>query len=134
MENGWKRLALSDVESNPEKPGQRWELSPSLEIDAFNFNVAILESGERLSQNHFHYHENQRELFYVIDGACRVETTDESFEMGDGEAVAFDRGPEGAHVVHNPFETPCTLAAIGWPQEGRYPVHQLETLEERLER
>jgi hypothetical protein len=33
-------------------------------------------------------------------------------------------------VIHNPFDEPCRLVAIGWPQDGRYPVHQLLTTEE----
>lgn len=127
MEDGWKHVSLDDLETNPEKPGRRWEASPAFGIDAFNFNVAVLESDERLSQNHFHYHENQKELFYVVSGACRVETRDEGFTADEDEIIAFREGPAGAHLVHNPFEEPCKLVAIGWPQDGRYPVRQLET-------
>ncbi|MHC3438064.1 cupin domain-containing protein [Natrialbaceae archaeon A-gly3] len=133
--DGWTRVSLEDLEANPEKPGQRWELSPALGIDAFNLNVAVLEPGERLSQTHFHYHENQRELFSIVEGTARVETTEEGFDLEPGEVVAFEAGKAGAHVVHNPFEEPCTILAIGWPPEGRFPVHQLEEtgafLEER---
>lgn len=125
MIDGWERVTVSGVEENPEKPGKRWELSPELGIEAFNFNVAVLDPGDRLSGNHFHYHENQRELFYVVEGTCRVETGDERFDMGEDEAVVFAAGEEGAHVIHNPYEEPCRLVAIGWPPEGRYPVHQL---------
>lgn len=46
--------------------------------------------------------------------------------MGVDEAVAFEKGEASAHVLHNPFDEPCTLVAIGWPPEGRYPVHRLE--------
>lgn len=127
MGDGWKHVTLDDLETNREKPGNRWEASPALGIDAFNFNIAVLEQGERLSQNHFHYHENQQELFYVVTGACRVETWDETFTLSEDEIVSFEKGEKGAHVLHNPFEESCKLAAIGWPQDGRYPVHQLET-------
>jgi uncharacterized cupin superfamily protein len=126
MTRGWRHVSLNDVGTNPEKPGDRWELSPELGIDAFNVNVAILEPDERLSQNHFHYHENQQELFYVVSGRCRVETPEEGFAMGADEVVAFEEGKAGAHVIHNPYDEPCKVVAIGWPPEGRYPVHQLE--------
>jgi uncharacterized cupin superfamily protein len=127
MAEGWTHVDLADVEPNPEKPGTRLALSPPLGVEAFNLNVATLGAGERLSENHYHYHENQRELFLVVAGRCRVETGDEGFEMGPDEAVAFDAGEAGAHVVHNPFDEPCRLVAVGWPQDGRYPVHQLLT-------
>ncbi len=126
MGDGWQHVSLSESTTNPEKPGRRWELSPELGIEAFNFNVAVLDPGERLSQNHFHYHENQQELFFVVEGRCRVETNEEGFEMGVDEAVVFEKGRGGAHLIHNPTEEPCKLVAIGWPPEGRRPVHQLE--------
>ncbi|RKD88025.1 cupin domain-containing protein [Halopiger aswanensis] len=130
MVDGWKRIDVTDLETNLEKPGERWELSPQLGIDDFNLNVATLECGERLSQNHFHYHENQKELFYVVDGSCRVVTWEDRFTMSSDELVVFQEGKDGAHVVHNPFEEPCKLVAIGWPPDGRYPVHQLRSLED----
>lgn len=133
MADGCHRVSLSDLTTNPEKPGDRWEISPELGIGAFNFNVAILEPEDRLSQNHYHYHENQRELFFVIEGRCRIETVEEGFEMGIDEAVAFEKGEAGAHVLYNPFEEPCKLVALGWPQDGRYPVHQLETTDDAVE-
>jgi uncharacterized cupin superfamily protein len=132
MTEGFTRISLSEVEQNLEKPGKRFELSPELGIETFNFNVAILEPGERLSQNHFHYHENQQELFLVSEGVCRVETSEEGFEMEVDDVVAFEKGKAGAHVVHNPTENPCKLVAIGWPPDGRYPVHQLEDTDELL--
>lgn len=130
MSNGWKHISLTDVERNPDKPGKRWELSSDLAVDAFNFNVAILDPDEHLSQNHFHYHENQQEMFYLVEGTCRVETPDEGFEMGPDEAVVFEKGEVGAHVIHNPFDEPCKLVAIGWPPEGRHPVHQTKATNE----
>ncbi len=130
MSDGWKHIPLSGVERNPEKPGKRWEISPELGIETFNLNVAVLDPEERLSQNQFHYHENQQELFFVVEGRCRVETREESFEMGIDEAVVFEKGEAGAHVVYNPFEEPCKLVAIGWPPDGRYPVHQLKAMSE----
>ncbi|KYH25449.1 cupin domain protein [Halalkalicoccus paucihalophilus] len=133
MADGWQHVSLSDLATNPEKPGERWELSTELGIEAFNFNVAILEADDRLSQNHFHYHENQQELFFVVEGRCRVETTEEGFEMGVDEAVAFEKGEAGAHVIYNPFEEPCRVVAVGWPADGRYPVHQLETTADAVE-
>lgn len=130
MVDGWERIDVTDLETNQEKPGERWELSPQLGINDFNLNVAVLEQGERLSQNHFHYHENQAELFYVVDGSCQVITWGERFTVSSDELVVFSKGKDGAHIVHNPFDDPCKLVAIGWPPDGRYPVHQLRTLEE----
>lgn len=132
MSDGWQRYQLDESETRDDKPGRRWELSPELDIGAFNLNVAILEPGERLSQNHFHYHENQEELIHVTAGRCRVEVVDDRFVAEQGDTVQFDVGEPGTHLVHNPFDETCRLIAIGWPPEGRYPVEQVQTFEELL--
>lgn len=132
MADGWQSIRLTESETREEKPGQRWELSPKLGIDEFNLNVAILEPGERLSQNHFHYHENQEELLHVAAGRCRVEVADDRFDTEPGDTVRFDAGEGGVHLVHNPFEESCRLVAIGWPPEGRYPVEKVKTRDELL--
>lgn len=132
MSNGWQRISPEETDPKSDKPGQRWELSPTLGIDAFNLNVAVLKPDERLSQNHFHYHRDQSELIYVTDGRCRVEVADDRFVADRGDIVRFDAGEDGAHLVHNPFDEPCHIVAIGWPPEGRYPVEQVKTREELL--
>lgn len=127
----YTRARLESEETNDEKPGKRWELSPKLGVEAFNYNVAILESGERLSQNAYHYHENQEEFFHVVEGRCRVEVEDDSFTLETDDLVRFDAG--APHLIHNPFEERCKLVAIGSPPDGRYPVHQVQSYENLLE-
>lgn len=130
---GWRKLDLADEQTNPNKPGRRWELSPILEIDTFNLNVAILNSDERLSENHYHYHENQKELIHVTEGRCQVEVEDDQFVITPDEVVLFDAGEEGTHLVHNPFSDPAKVIAIGWPPEGRYPVEKVAAKSEILD-
>ena len=128
--DGYAHRPLSSFDANPEKPGRRWELSPALGVEGFNFNVAVLEPGERLSQNAYHYHENQTEFFYVVEGRCRVEVEDGSFDCGADEVVSFEKGV--VHLLHNPFEEPCKVVAVGHPPEGRHPVERVQGFEELL--
>jgi tetratricopeptide (TPR) repeat protein len=81
MPEGYEHVPLAELETNPQKPGRRWELSPRFGIEGANVNVATLDPGERLSQNHYHYHEHQRELFYVARGRCRAETADDRLDL-----------------------------------------------------
>lgn len=127
----YEHRPLSAFETNSEKPGQRWELSPQLGIEAYNFNVAVIESGERLSQNAYHYHEHQTEFFYVVAGRCRVEVANDSFDCETDDAVLFDEG--AVHLLHNPFDDPCKVVAVGHPPEGRYPVEKVQSYEALLE-
>lgn len=132
MSDGWTHVRPSETSSRDDKPGERFEVADELGIDAFNLNVATLEPGERLSQNHFHYHENQKELIYVATGRCRVEVAHDRFVAEPDDIVRFDAGPEGVHLVHNPFDESVRLLALGWPPEGRHPVEKVKTIDELL--
>ena len=122
---GYDHHRVEAFETNPDKPGQRWELSPPLGIDDCNINVAVLDHGEALSANGYHYHEDQEEFFYVVDGRCQVEVESGSFLLRPDEVVRFDEGV--VHLLHNPFELPAKVIGIGSPPDGRYPVHQVES-------
>lgn len=130
MADSWTHVTPEETGRREDKPGRRWELSPELEIDAFNLNIAVLEPGERLSENHFHYHDDQQELVYVADGTCRVEVDEGGFDATTDDVVRFDAGRDGAHLIHNPFDESVRLVAMGWPPEGRHPVHKVATLDE----
>ncbi len=128
---GYVHHDVDAIPPNSEKPGTRWELSPVFDIDAYNFNIADLSPGDRLSQNAYHRHPDQREFFYVVSGRIQVEAPDDTFELGKHEAVCFEEGV--AHVLHNPFDEPARLIAIGDPPEGRRPVERIKSLDALLE-
>jgi mannose-6-phosphate isomerase-like protein (cupin superfamily) len=130
MSDDYEHRSLDELETNPEKPGHRWELSPQLGIEDYNVNVAVVAPGERLSQNAYHYHPNQAEFYYLVAGRCRVEVEDGSFDAGIDDMVRFDAGVP--HMLHNPYEDECKILAIGSPPEGRRPVHQVQSYEELL--
>jgi len=125
MSSGYTIRSRDELDPRPDRPGTRWELSPELGIEAFNLNVAVVDPGGRLSRTHYHYHENQAELCYVACGRCRVEVSDGGHDLGPGDVVTFEAGEAGVHVVHNPYEGPCEVVAIGWPPDGRYPVEKV---------
>lgn len=130
MTDGYKHRSLRELDVNPDKPSRRWEVSPQLGIGDYNFNVAILEPGERLSQNAYHYHDEQKEFYYVVDGRCRVEVEDGSFDAETDDVVRFDEAVP--HMLHNPYDDSCKIVAIGSPPEGRRPVHQVQSYRELL--
>lgn len=131
MDTEYEHYRLTELTTNPDKPSKRWEISPQLELSGYNFNVAVIDPGERLSQNAYHYHEDQEEFFYIIEGRCRAEVEDGSFDLEADEVAVFRAGVP--HLLHNPFDVPCKLVAVGSPPSGRYPVEQVQSYEQLLE-
>lgn len=132
MSPGYTIRSRDELEPRPDRPGRRWELSPELGVGAFNFNIAVVDPGGRLSKNHYHYHEDQAELCYVVRGRRRVEVSDGGHALGPGDVITFEAGESGVHVLHNSYDEPCEVIAMGWPPEGRYPVEMVRETEELL--
>lgn len=130
MAKNYATASLDAAGTNDDKPGTRWELADAFDLSGYNYNVAVLAAGERLSENAYHYHENQSELFHVLERRCRVETERDSFDLGAGQLVHF--APGATHLLHNPFEEACKLVAVGAPADGRYPVEQVQSYDALL--
>lgn len=120
----YRRSSLDDIEPVPDKPGKRYEVSPALELSGYNFNVVKLAGGERLPESGLHYHEAQEEFFYLASGRCRVEVEHGSFDLDEDGMAVFPAGV--AQCVHNPFDEPCKLIAIGYPPEGHETGRQVQ--------
>jgi mannose-6-phosphate isomerase-like protein (cupin superfamily) len=127
MADGYDHTTLDELEPIPGKPSDRWDVSGALGISDYNYNVAVLAPGERLSRTGYHAHPEQREFYHVVDGRCRVEVEDGSFDLDADGVVHFEAGVP--HMLHNPFEEPCTLVAVGSPPEAHHPVEQVQSAE-----
>ncbi|MFB6305114.1 MAG: cupin domain-containing protein [Haloferacaceae archaeon] len=127
---GYDRTRVTDVEPTPDKPGARHELSAALGMTDYNYNVAVVDPGDRLSRTGYHAHPDQEEFYHVLDGRCRVETPDGAFVLGPDGCCRFDPGV--AHMLHNPYDAPCRLVAVGAPPDAHHPVRQVSPFEEFL--
>jgi len=63
----------------------------------------------------YHYHDEQTEAFYVLEGALSVETPEGTFVVGADEAFVAE--PESAHRAYNPddAEESVRVLAVGAP-------------------
>lgn len=129
--SGYQQASLASIRTNKKKPAERREVSPVLDIHDYNYNIATLPSGSRLSQNAYHYHESQKEFFHILSGRCRVEVEDGAFTLESDDLIIFETGTP--HLLHNPYKQICRVVAIGSPPKGRYPVHQIQSYEDLLE-
>lgn len=72
------------------------------------------EPGEQLPLA-YHYHDEQVEAFYVLDGELTVETPDEEFVVERDQAFVVE--PGNPHRAHNPADADGSIRvlAIGTP-------------------
>ena len=79
----------------------------------------------------WHSHENEDELFYVLQGRLRIEMEDRSVELAEGEMFVVPKG-----VRHNPVaEQECRLMLIerkSTQHTGDVVTEQTRSLEEQL--
>ena len=64
----------------------------------------------------YHAHENQEEVFYVLDGTLTFETEGGDVKVGAGEAVRF--GPGEFQQSHNAAEARARVLGIGAPADA----------------
>lgn len=63
-----------------------------------NVNSSVFRLGIFEGEYHLHKHDNDDELFFVIDGSIILETEKGSFELGQYEGVSVPKG-----IMHRPI-------------------------------
>ena len=81
---------------------------------ALGLRVYELDPGE-MSGLAYHYHDEQVEVFYVLDGRLHVETPDGEIVVEAGQALFVD--PESPQRAYNPddADSAVRVLAIGAP-------------------
>jgi mannose-6-phosphate isomerase-like protein (cupin superfamily) len=67
------------------------------------------------SSDHMHYHEEQEETFYVVDGCLHVETPDREYTVAAGQAFVVEPGSPQRAFVPVDADEPCHVIGIGAP-------------------
>ena len=59
-----------------------------------NISVRVVEipAGVQKSKRSLHYHPNTDECIYVLEGTGRTETTNESFDLQEGDSIIVSAG------------------------------------------
>lgn len=97
-----------DVRSISAAAGLDFQDSP------FGLRIYEAEPGQQLPLR-YHYHDEQTEAFYVLEGTLHVETPEGEFVVGTDEVLVVD--PGNPHRAYNPedADAPVRALAIGAP-------------------
>jgi mannose-6-phosphate isomerase-like protein (cupin superfamily) len=126
----YTKANLRTVENQAPKFGVPDELQArfartALEGETLGLSLFTLEPGFRIPFGH--KHASQEEVYVIVHGSARVKVEDEIVELGEWDAIRFDKdtmrdveaGPEGAeYLAFGAGEDPQEVEmAPGWWRE-----------------
>lgn len=111
---GYRVVDTTAIEATPDRPCCHRSLVEPGGLETMAINRFEAEPGEQLPLA-YHYHDDQQEAFFVLQGTLYVETPNETYEVEADELfVADPESPQRAYNPENGDETVHVLA-IGAP-------------------
>jgi mannose-6-phosphate isomerase-like protein (cupin superfamily) len=111
---GYRVVDPEDLETVPDRPCELRRVSEAAGLSRMAVNRFRAEPGEQLPLA-YHYHDEQEELFVVLDGTLAVDTPERTYEVPAGSFFAVE--PESPQRAHNPADADAdvTVVAVGAP-------------------
>ncbi|WP_436911492.1 cupin domain-containing protein [Halosimplex marinum] len=122
---GYHHVAVGEIEPTPDRPSVQRSVSDAAGLENVAVNRYEVEPGEAVPLA-YHYHDEQEEVFYVLSGVLTVETPDETYEVGAGEAFVVEPdSPQRAHVPESADERAVALV-VGAPAVDDVHAYEVE--------
>lgn len=109
MEN----IYSTDWDATQDHPGYEWNrVRLGKRIGATMLGASVYELGPGQRSFPYHCHHGNEEMLIVLDGEVDVRTPQGVTRATRGDAVAFPRGADGAHQVHNPCDATARVIIL----------------------
>lgn len=120
---GYHIVSVDGIEPHPEHECDRRTLSAAVDLEHVGMSIYTAEPGDQIPQ-HYHLHEVQEEVFYVVEGEMHVETPEETFEVENNQVFVVE--PGYYHRAFNPDTADETLrvVVVGGPNVRDGQIHQ----------
>lgn len=120
---GYHVISSADVEATSGRPASQYALGAAAGLEQFALNEYEADPGEAIPLA-YHYHTEQEEALYVLEGTVHVETPEETFELGEGQVFVAE--PESPHRAFNPADAagPVRVLAVGAPAVDDAEVYE----------
>lgn len=94
---GYHHIDPADVSPDDDRSATRRSIADYLELTKLGLNLYEIAPGEQAPLR-YHYHTEQEEVFYVIEGDLYVETEEDKVVVSAGELFAVEPGfPQRAY-------------------------------------
>lgn len=121
---GYHVVDPDELPIQPDRPSELRYVSEAADLDHLGLRVYAVAPGEETPLSGMHYHDEQEEVFYVLDGTLAVETPDRVYEVEAGEFFVAE--PESPHRGHVPADAERATRAIGMGAPPRSDGHTYE--------
>lgn len=112
---GYHVIDVADLPVTPDRPSERRSISEAADLENLGIHEFRVAPGEMVPQM-YHYHDEQEEAFYVLEGELAVETPDGEKRVATGSVFVAEPGsPHRAHV-RDDADAGARVLAIGAPQ------------------
>jgi mannose-6-phosphate isomerase-like protein (cupin superfamily) len=113
----------ADLDELDDRPASVKSVSAAVGLDTLGLRIYRADPGEQIPLG-MHYHDEQEEAFYVVEGDLHVETPDGEFVVPTGQLFVVT--PGNPHRAFNPADasSPLEVVAIGAPSVD--DVHAVE--------
>ncbi|WP_227356217.1 cupin domain-containing protein [Haladaptatus salinisoli] len=115
---GYHLIDPNDLDQWDDRPTDVRSLSVAAGYDYQNSKLGLrvyeLAPGEQSGLS-YHYHDEQVEAFYVLDGTLHVETPDETYVVESDHVLFVDPGSPQRAFNPETAETATRILAIGAP-------------------
>ncbi|MBA2357727.1 MAG: cupin domain-containing protein [Actinobacteria bacterium] len=118
-------LFADEWDGGRDRPGWKWrrlDVGGRLGAELLGASLYELAPGEKTFP--YHWHHAEEEWLLVLAGRPTLRSPEGEQELRPGDAVAFRRGPEGAHLVRNDTAEPARLLILSSEAEvevAEYP-------------
>lgn len=112
---GYHIIDPADLDPEPGRPSTMRYVSEAAGMENMGLRVYHVAPGEEIPRSGLHYHDEQEEVFYVVDGELRVETPGQVYSVGAGQFFIAD--PKSPHRAYTDVDadTDTTVIGIGAP-------------------
>jgi len=118
---GYQVIDPDEVEPTPDRPCVQRAVGDAASLQNAAVNVYEADPGEQIPLA-YHYHDDQEELFYVLDGELRVETPDGEYAVpADHLFVVEPDSPQRAFVPEDADGAVRTIAVGVPPADDVHP-------------
>jgi uncharacterized cupin superfamily protein len=110
-----ERIAIDDAGNWIGPATEKRPLGHALGTEHLALNYYVLEPGETFGFG-YHKHDDQEEVFYVLEGTATFETAEGDVAVEAGEAIRF--APGEFQLGRNDGEAPVRALALGAPPDS----------------